>query len=95
LILRTFMRRLSFWPSAVACSLMFGLFHTYKLDTLAGAAQLGVSIAVFGLGQCISVRRHIGLNSAIGVHSLTNLVASLLSVGLPVVSPPEGGYRLD
>jgi hypothetical protein len=82
LILRTFMRRLSFRPSAIACSLMFGLFHTYELDTLAGAAQLGLSIGVFGLGHCMLVRRHVGLNSAIGVRSLTNLVASLLSLAV-------------
>jgi membrane protease YdiL (CAAX protease family) len=80
LILRTFMRRFSFWPSAIACSFMFGLFHTYELATLAGAAQLGVSVAVFGLGQCILVRRHVGLNTAIGVHSLTNFLVSLLSL---------------
>lgn len=80
LILRTLMRRLSFWPAAVAASLMFGLFHTYELDTLAGAAQLGISTAVFGLGQCMAVRRHVTLNAAIGVHALNNVVAALLTL---------------
>ncbi len=80
LILRTLMRRLGFWPAAIACSLLFGLFHTYELDTLAGAVLLGVSTAVFGLGQCLLVRRHVRLNAAIGVHSLSNLVAALLSL---------------
>jgi uncharacterized protein len=79
-ILRTLMHRYPFWPAAIACSLMFGLFHTYQLDTLAGAALLGVSTAVFGLGQCLLVRRHVGLNTAIGVHSLNNFVVALLTL---------------
>jgi membrane protease YdiL (CAAX protease family) len=74
LILRTLMRRYPFWPAAIACSLMFGLFHTYRLDTLAGAALLGISTAVFGLGRCLLVRRHVRLNAAIGVRSLNNFV---------------------
>lgn len=82
LILRTFMRKWSFWPAAVSSSLLFGLFHTYELDTLGGAAQLGISLAVFGLGQCMLVRRHVRLNAAIGVHSLTNFLAALLTLAL-------------
>lgn len=80
LILRTLMRRISFWPAAVLSSLMFGLFHTYELDTLAGAALLGVSTAVFGLGQCLLVRRHVRLNAAIGVHALSNFLVALLTL---------------
>lgn len=82
LILRTLMRRFSFWPSAIASSLMFGLLHTYQLDTLAGAAQLGVSLAVFGLGQCLLVRRQARLNTAIGAHSVTNFLGALLSLAV-------------
>lgn len=80
LFLRTLMRRYPFWPAAIVSSLMFGLFHTYELDTLAGAALLGVSTAVFGLGQCLLVRRHVRLNAAIGVHSLSNFVVALLTL---------------
>jgi uncharacterized protein len=80
LILRTLMRRYPFWPAAIACSLMFGLFHTYQLDTLAGAALLGISTALFGLGQCMLVRRHVRLNAAIGVHSLNNFTVALLTL---------------
>jgi membrane protease YdiL (CAAX protease family) len=82
LILRTLMRRYPFWPAAITCSLMFGLFHTYQLDTLAGAALLGISTAVFGLGQCMLVRRHVRLNTAIGVHMLNNFVVALLTLGV-------------
>lgn len=53
LMLRTFMRRYPFWSAAIASSLMFCLFHTCDLDSLAGAAQLGVSTAVLGLGQSL------------------------------------------
>jgi membrane protease YdiL (CAAX protease family) len=80
LILRTLMRRLRFWPAAISSSLLFGLFHTYELATLAGVVLLGLSTAVFGLGQCLLVRRHVRLNAAIAVHSLSNLVAALLSL---------------
>jgi CAAX protease family protein len=80
LILRTLVRRYPFWSAALACSLMFGLFHTYQLETLAGAALPGVSTAVFGLAQCIPVRRNVGLNTAIGVHSLNNFVVALLTL---------------
>ena len=80
MILRTVMRRHGFWPAAIASSLLFGLFHTYQLDTLAGAALLGVSTAIFGLGQCMLVRRHVRLTGAIGVHSLNNVVAALLTL---------------
>jgi membrane protease YdiL (CAAX protease family) len=59
---------------------MFGRFHTYQLDTLAGAALLGISTAVFGLGQCMVVRRHVSLNPAIGVHSLNNFAVALLTL---------------
>jgi membrane protease YdiL (CAAX protease family) len=80
LILRTLMRRYPFWPAAITSVLMFGLFHTYQLDTLAGAALLGVSTAQFGLGQCILVRGHVGLNPAIGVHSPSNFTVALLTL---------------
>jgi len=82
LALRTLMRKFAFWPAAITSSVIFGLFHIYELDTWKGAILLGFSTAMLGLGQCVLVRRNVTLNTAIGVHSLSNVVAALLSLYL-------------
>ena len=41
LLLRTFQRRIGFWPAALASSAIFAGFHLYEVSTLAGAAVLG------------------------------------------------------
>ncbi|MCW2523735.1 MAG: Conserved rane protein of unknown function [Frankiales bacterium] len=80
LLLRTLMQQLPFWPAAVISSVLFGAFHTYELQTLAGAVILGASTAAFGLGQCFIVRFTGQLAPAIAVHALSNLIALVLSV---------------
>ena len=84
LLLRTFMRRLSFWPAAAASTTIFALFHTYEVDTLVGAITLALSVGVIGIVNCVLVRRTNSLVPGMIVHAASNLLASvilLLSLG--------------
>jgi membrane protease YdiL (CAAX protease family) len=75
LLLRTFMRRMGFWPAAILSTVIFALFHVYEVDTLAGAITLALSVASFGLVNCVLVRYTARLAPGIGVHMATNLLA--------------------
>jgi membrane protease YdiL (CAAX protease family) len=75
LVLRTFMHRLSFWPAAVLSTLLFGGFHMYEVDTLAGAVTLACSVGVLGLVNCYLVRITGRLTPGIMVHATYNALA--------------------
>jgi membrane protease YdiL (CAAX protease family) len=80
LLLRTFMRRLSFWPSALLSTLLFGLFHVYEVRTVLGAVTLACSVAVLGLGNCYLVRISGRLTPGIMVHATFNALALTVAV---------------
>jgi len=75
LILRTFMRRMSFWPAAVLSTLLFGGFHVYEVDTVAGAVTLAASVGMLGLVNCYLVRITGRLTPGIMVHATYNALA--------------------
>jgi membrane protease YdiL (CAAX protease family) len=78
-LLRTLARRSGFWPAALLSSVLFGLFHVHQAPSLGGAVLLGVAITVFGAGLAVLVRLTGRLAPAIAVHSLSNLIAVVLS----------------
>jgi membrane protease YdiL (CAAX protease family) len=75
LFLRAMMRRYSFWPSAIVNAIVFGLVHAPQVDTWQGRVDLAGTIAVFGLIQCLLVRRTGRLGPAMVVHGMLNAVA--------------------
>jgi membrane protease YdiL (CAAX protease family) len=75
LLLRTAFRRFSFWPSAVATSLIFGSAHTPQVDGVRARILLGGVVGTFGLVQCVLVRRKGRLGPNMIVHGLFNAVA--------------------
>ena len=80
LLLRSFMRTMSFWPAALLSSLLFALFHVYEVGTLLGAVTLALSVGVLGLGNCYVVRVTGRLAPAIGIHATCNALALTLAV---------------
>jgi membrane protease YdiL (CAAX protease family) len=80
LLLRTFLRRFSFWPSALLSTLLFGLFHVYEVHTVLGAVTLACSVAVLGLGNCYLVRISGRLTPGIMVHGTFNALALAVAV---------------
>lgn len=78
LLLRTFMRKWSFWPSALLSTLIFGLFHTYEVDTVLGAVTLALSVGAMGLVNCVLVRRTDRLMPGMLVHAASNGLAVLV-----------------
>lgn len=80
LLLRTFMRRMGFWPAAAASSLIFAVFHTYEVDTFAGAVTLALAVGAMGLTNCALVRYSDRLSPGIAVHATLNGLAVLLLV---------------
>jgi membrane protease YdiL (CAAX protease family) len=80
LLLRTFMRRLSFWPAALLSTALFGLFHVYEVHTLLGAVTLALEIAVLGLCNCYLVRITGRLTPGIMVHATFNGLALIIAV---------------
>jgi membrane protease YdiL (CAAX protease family) len=80
LLLRTFMRRLGFWPGALLSSLIFALFHTYEVDTLTGAVTLAGVVFVLGLTNCLLVRWSGRLAPGMIVHALFNGLAIVVLV---------------
>ncbi len=80
LLLRTFMRRLGFWPAALLSSLIFALFHTYEVDTLAGASTLAGVVFVLGVTNCLLARWSGRLAPGMIVHALFNALAILVLV---------------
>jgi uncharacterized protein len=83
LLLRSFLRRMSFWPAALLSTLLFALFHVYEVDTVLGAVTLALSVGALGLGNCFLVRITGRLTPGIMVHAayngLTLVVALLLA----------------
>ena len=80
LLLRTFMRRLAFWPAALLSTLIFALFHTYEVDTLTGAVTLASSVACLGIVNCVLNRYTDRLAAGVGVHASSNLLALVIIV---------------
>jgi membrane protease YdiL (CAAX protease family) len=80
LLLRTFMRRVGFWPAALLSSLIFAAFHTYEVATLAGALTLAGAVFALGLTNCLLVRWSGRLAAGIIVHALFNGLAVLVLV---------------
>ena len=69
LLLRSFMRRLSFWPAALISTALFAVFHVYEVHTVLGAVTLAASVGVLGLGNCWLVRITGRLTPGIMVHA--------------------------
>lgn len=80
LLLRTFMRRMAFWPAAFLSTAIFALFHVYEVDTLVGAVTLASSVGVFGLVNCVLNRYTARLAPGIMVHMASNLLAVVVLV---------------
>jgi membrane protease YdiL (CAAX protease family) len=80
LLLRTFMRRMPFWPAALLSTAVFALFHTYEVSTFAGAAALAASVATLGMTNCYLVRITGRLAPGMLVHASFNLVATVVVV---------------
>lgn len=80
LLLRTFMRRLSFWPAALLSTALFGLFHVYEVHTLLGAVTLALEVGVLGLCTCYLVRITGRLTPGIMVHATFNALALVVAV---------------
>jgi uncharacterized protein len=80
LLLRTFMRKWGFWPAALLSTLIFALFHTYEVDTLAGAITLAAAVGVVGLANCVLNRYTDRLAAGIGLHACFNLVAIIVLI---------------
>jgi membrane protease YdiL (CAAX protease family) len=81
LLLRAAMWRFGFWPGAFASSLFFGLAHAPGGVTWQSALFLTVMMTVFGLLQCVLVRRTGRLTPGIGVHATLNSLAAFLTIG--------------
>jgi uncharacterized protein len=82
LLLRTFMRRLRFWPAALLSTALFAAFHLPQASTLLGAVALFCSISVLGIGACYLVRITGRLAPGMMVHATLNAVALLTAVVL-------------
>jgi uncharacterized protein len=80
LLLRSFLRRMSFWPAALLSTLLFALFHVFQVDTLLGAVTLALSVAVLGLGNCFVVRITGRLTPAIMVHATFNALTLVVAL---------------
>jgi membrane protease YdiL (CAAX protease family) len=72
-VLRGLMLHVGFWPAALACSTVFGVFHA--TGTGVEAVPIVLATGVFGLGLCLLTRRTGRLGPAIGVHALRNALA--------------------
>jgi membrane protease YdiL (CAAX protease family) len=82
LLLRSFLRRLSFWPAALLSTLLFAAFHVYEVDTVLGAITLALSVAALGLGNCFVVRITGRLTPAIMVHATYNALSLIVALTL-------------
>lgn len=80
LLLRTFMRRMPFWPAAGLSTLIFAALHTYEVATLVGALTLAASVACLGLTNCWLNRRTDSLAPGMIVHASFNLLAVVVLV---------------
>jgi len=75
LLLRSFLRRMSFWPAALLSTLLFAVFHMPAVDTALGAVTLAASVAVVGLGNCFLVRITGRLAPAMMLHASFNALS--------------------
>jgi membrane protease YdiL (CAAX protease family) len=80
LLLRTFMRRMSFWPAALLSTAVFAVFHTYEVSTLEGALALAAGVATLGMTNCYLVRITGRLAPGMLLHATFNLVATVFVV---------------
>jgi membrane protease YdiL (CAAX protease family) len=82
LLLRSFLRRMSFWPAALLSTALFAGFHAYQVRTLAGAVTLVLSIAVLGLAGCLLTRVTGRLAPGMLVHAAFNALALAVAVAM-------------
>ncbi len=75
ILLRAFMRRLSFWPAALASTAIFAAFHTYEVSTVVGALTLAGAVGLMGLANCVLNRYTDSLVPGIYVHAALNALA--------------------
>jgi uncharacterized protein len=80
-VLRGLMRRSGFWPAALVSSALFGALHALGAARLSAVPLLVAATALFGLLQCVLVRRTGRLGPAIGVHATMNALVLALAVG--------------
>ncbi|WP_409329590.1 CPBP family intramembrane glutamic endopeptidase [Trujillonella humicola] len=80
LLLRSFMRRMPFWPAALLSSLLFALFHVHQVQTLLGAVTLALSVGVLGVGACFVVRITGRLAPAMMIHATYNALALVIAL---------------
>jgi membrane protease YdiL (CAAX protease family) len=80
LLLRSFMRRMRFWPAALLSTALFALFHVYEVHTVIGAVTLACSVAVLGLGNSYLVRITGRLTPGIMAHACFNALALLVAI---------------
>jgi membrane protease YdiL (CAAX protease family) len=78
-LLRAGLQRWGFWPAAVVSSLLFGALHSYEAASVAGGLVLGGQMFVFGLLQCVLVRRTARLFPGVVTHASANALAVLLA----------------
>jgi membrane protease YdiL (CAAX protease family) len=76
-MLRTFMRRMPFWPAAVLSTLLFGFAHAYEVGTFVGAVTLAATVGTLGLVNCYLVRITGRLVPGMMLHATANGVAVL------------------
>ncbi|MCW2541977.1 MAG: Conserved rane protein of unknown function [Frankiales bacterium] len=82
LVLRTLLRRMTFWPAALISTVVFAGLHVYEVDSVRAAVLLFVSIFSFGLGQCLLVRWTGRLAPAIAAHASANAISLALSLSI-------------
>ncbi|SOD72253.1 hypothetical protein SAMN05892883_1662 [Jatrophihabitans sp. GAS493] len=75
LLLRSFMRRMTFWPAALLSTAIFALMHTYEVRTLVGAVTLAAGVGCLGLVNCYLNRLTNRLTPGIIVHAVFNALA--------------------
>jgi uncharacterized protein len=80
LMLRSFMRKMRFWPAAILSSLVFALLHTYEVSTLVGATTLACVVGTLALTNCVLARFSGRLTAGIAVHAMSNGLSVLLLV---------------
>jgi membrane protease YdiL (CAAX protease family) len=80
LLLRTFMRRLPFWPAALLSTALFALFHGFEVDTVVGAVTLACFVAVLGLCNSYLARITGRLTPGILAHPTYNALAFTVAV---------------
>lgn len=79
LLLRSFLRRMGFWPAALLSSLVFALFHVHQVDTVLGAVTLALSVGTLGLGNCFVVRITGRLAPAMMLHATFNALSLVVA----------------